>query len=127
PSLPRSERGEPLRQFRCPDHIPAPLPLRPKRWRPSPRPKQLMQLARIIGVHAGNRRSRPMAARAKRRKPGMHASSAPPISQIIGLPTLAPRLCAIASLDPAARWLEEVLRRLRQPFELALMTLHHYQ
>ena len=40
------------------------------------------------------------------------------VAQIIGPAALAPRLGAVAGLDPAAGRLEEVLRRFGEPFEL---------
>ncbi len=51
--------------------------------------------------------------------PRLTDSAVAAVAQIIRPPALAPRLGAVAGLDPAARRFEEVLRRLRQPFELA--------
>src|SRR3954453_3250174 len=55
------------------------------------------------------------------------ASRGAAVAEIIGTAALAPRLCAVACLDPAARRREEVAGLLREPFELRLMALHHHQ
>src|SRR3954452_17531490 len=49
------------------------------------------------------------------------------VAQIIRAAALAPRLGAVARLDPAAGRLEEVVGPSRKPFELFSVALHHHQ